>query len=402
MVHKISMYYKNNGLKKTIKWLIRKPKDIINKKINIYKCINYKDGNILDRSNISKKRVFIFAGVPYFDIGGGQRSSQLARTFNKLGYEIIYIYSIPTSESKIYNLDIPTVIHKYVKKFSVNEFSELINKNDLVIFEVPNKLYIPYLELSYRKNAKIVYENIDNWESLGSEFFDKKVLKEFLLKANLLTATALPLKKQTAEYLRKFKIKNKKVVYLANAVNDEMFDPDKEYDKPSDLILGSKTFLYYGSLWGSWFDWEFIKYISNLDKEYKIYLIGDDKNITHIKEELNDNVYFLGLKKQSELPSYLKYVDYGILPFKNDTIGSYVSPLKIFEYISMNKIVISSKLPDIKGYPNTYFVDNLSDIKDIVDKSKVIDIEKRNEFIRNNNWVNRCEVIIKEVRSRSI
>lgn len=400
MVDRIRKYYKDNGLKKTIKWLVRKPADIINKKINTYKCINYKGGNILDRSKISKKRVFIFAGVPYFDIGGGQRSSQLTKTFNKIGYDVIYIYSVPTSESKIYKLDIPTVIHKYIKKFSISEFDSLINKNDLVIFEVPNELYIPYLELSYNKNAKIVYENIDNWETLGSEFFDKKVLKKFLLMSNVLTATAVPLKKQTLNYLKEFRIKNKEVIYLANAVNDEMFDPNKEYNKPNDLILGSKTFLYYGSLWGSWFDWEFVKYISNLDKEYKIYLIGDDKNIGHIKEELNDNVYFLGLKKQSELPSYLKYVDYGILPFKSDTIGMYVSPLKIFEYISMNKIVISSKLPDIKGYPNTYFVDNLNDIKKIVDKSEVVNIDKRNDFIKNNNWVNRCEVIIKKVRSK--
>ena len=88
MIEKITYYYKNNGLLRTCKWLFFKPWNILSKKINIYKSINLKNGNIKDISNIKEKRVFIFAGVPYFDIGGGQRSSQLAKEFNKLGYDV--------------------------------------------------------------------------------------------------------------------------------------------------------------------------------------------------------------------------------------------------------------------------------------------------------------------------
>ncbi len=397
MIEKITYYYKNNGLLRTCKWLFFKPWNILSKKINIYKSINLKNGNIKDISNIKEKRVFIFAGVPYFDIGGGQRSSQLAKEFNKLGYDVIYIYNTPSNESKIYKLEFPTVIHKYIKKFSIEEYKELIKKNDMVIFEVPSKNYLEYLELSRLNNLKIVYENIDNWESLGKDFLDKEVLKNFLSNVDLITATAKPLKEQIDNYLKEFKIKDKKVIYLANAVNDNLFDPDKPYDMPNDLILGNKTFLYYGSLWGSWFDWDIIKEISSLDKNYKIYLIGDDRNIDSIKNNLSKNVVFLGLKKQSELPAYLKYVDYALLPFKTDTIGNYVSPLKIFEYISMNKNVIATCLPDIVGYPNTYFVRNIKDLKEIIKEDKEVDIVKRNEFIKNNNWNNRVSVIIKEL-----
>jgi glycosyltransferase involved in cell wall biosynthesis len=62
-----------------------------------------------------------------------------------------------------------------------------------------------------------------------------------------------------------------------------------------------------------------------------------------------ENIHFLGLKKQIDLPSYLYYSDYAILPFKTDEIGKYVSPLKLFEYIAMNKPVISTMLDDIIG-----------------------------------------------------
>ena len=202
MIEKITYYYKNNGLLRTCKWLFFKPWNILSKKINIYKSINLKNGNIKDISNIKEKRVFIFAGVPYFDIGGGQRSSQLAKEFNKLGYDVIYIYNTPSNESKIYKLEFPTVIHKYIKKFSIEEYKELIKKNDMVIFEVPSKNYLEYLELSRLNNLKIVYENIDNWESLGKDFLDKEVLKKFLSNADLITATAKPLKEQIDNYLK--------------------------------------------------------------------------------------------------------------------------------------------------------------------------------------------------------
>lgn len=397
MIDKITYYYKNNGFINTVKWLICKPYNIIKKKININKCINSKSGNIKDISKIKDKKVFIFAGVPYFDIGGGQRSSQLAKEFNKLGYDVIYIYNNPSNESKIYKLDFPTVIHKYIKKFSIEEFESLSKKNDIIIFEIPSKNYIDYLNSACNNKLKIVYENIDNWESLSNDFFDKNILKEFLLKSNLITATARPLKDQIDSYLKEFNIKNKKVIYLANAVNDELFNPNIEYSKPDDLVLGSKTFIYYGSLWGSWFDWKFIEEISSLDKNYIIYLIGDDRNIDSIKNRLSKNVKFLGLKKQSELPAYLKYVDYALLPFKTDTIGNYVSPLKIFEYISMNKNVLATALPDIKGYPNTYFINDIKELKHIIKEDNKVDINKRNQFIKDNNWNNRVLNIIKEL-----
>ena len=63
----------------------------------------------------------------------------------------------------------------------------------------------------------------------------------------------------------------------------------------------------------------------------------------------------------------------------------------------MNKNVIATCLPDIVGYPNTYFVRNIKDLKEIIKEDKEVDIVKRNEFIKNNNWNNRVSVIIKEI-----
>ena len=104
------------------------------------------------------------------------------------------------------------------------------------------------------------------------------------------------------------------------------------------------------------------------------------------------NVYFLGLKKQDELPAYLYYSDIAMLPFKNDAIGSTVSPLKIFEYIAMEKIVLATRLPDISGYPNTICSDDYNKWAEII-KSEILH-QKCSDFISENNWYERCNKLL--------
>lgn len=404
MIEKVKTYYKNHGLIKTIKWTMSRLNNKIRLKINAYKTVNSKEGNDKNKIKIrTKERVFIFASVPYFDIGGGQRSAQLAKVFKEKNFDVFYIYGLKTNESKIHKMDYPTVMHKYINKVSIKQIKKLINKDDIVIFEMPDKKFIPYLNLAYEQKAKIIYESIDNWEtSLGETFFNKNILKQFLKQSDLLTATALPLKEQLENYLKEFKIENKRVIYSSNAVNSNIFNPNIKYEIPKDLIKGEKTFLYYGSLWGSWFNWEIVKDLAKTNKNYQINLIGDDNNLFELKKTLPDNIHFLGLKKQTELPNYLSHIDYAILPFKKDKIGNFVSPLKIFEYISMNKIVLTTSLPEVLNYPNTYLGDNIEKWKEIIDKNFKVNIKEKETFIKKNNWeyrVNEILNIIREIKN---
>jgi len=205
MITKLKIYYREHGFINTIKWINKKVINKIRLKLNIYKSIHSKEGNNKEKiNNRVNKRIFIFAGVPLFDIGGGQRSAQLSKYFNDINYDIFYIYALPTSESKIHKMNYPTVMHKYVNRFKNSEFKKLLTKEDIVIFEMPSKKYIPFLNIAYEKQAKIIYENIDNWEELGSNFFNIETVKQFLQKSTLLTATAKELKVQLQNYIKEF------------------------------------------------------------------------------------------------------------------------------------------------------------------------------------------------------
>lgn len=336
--------------------------------------------------------VFIFASVPFYDVGGGQRSAQLAKTFNDLGYIVHYIYGFECSEENVPDMFIPTVTHSQIDAVDLKWFERNLSKESIVIFEIPYYKFAPYLEMAHRYGQHTVYEHIDNWDSnLGSMFYDETIFKEFLKSVDLVTVTARMLGEKIRE------VSERKVLYLPNAVNISIFEPSKAYECPKDLIRGKqKTLLYFGSLWGEWFDWEKVLYVARECKDVTINLIGDYSGIQDKIGSFPQNIVFLGLKKQTDLPAYLKYADIAIIPFKNCEIGKYVSPLKIFEYIAMNKKVVATTLDDIQNYPNVYASDDKEKWVEYIDREdSVSDVE---EFIAKNNWYARCHEIIENFR----
>ena len=337
------------------------------------------------------KSIIIFSSVPFYDVGGGQRSAQFAKAFNTIGYKVYYIYAFPCTEENIPDMFIPTVLHEHIDNITHTWFENIAKKDMVVIFEIPYIKFEPYLDIANQLGCHTIYEHIDNWEtSLGSLFYNEKVFKRFLQKAEYLTVTAKKLGDKISEHI------GREYFYLANAVNIEIFEPLKNYECPKDLIKGkNKTLLYFGSLWGDWFEWDKIDYLAQQCPDCEINLIGDYTGCIDKVKNAKSNVHFLGIKKQTDLPAYLKYSDIALLPFKNCEIGKYVSPLKIFEYIAMNVRVLATNLDDIKNYPNVYCSDLKEDWVKMLKEDVVL--QDSSAFISENNWFARCEKLLEMV-----
>lgn len=400
-VKKLQKHYQEHGFWRTFTWFFSS----VFWRINSYRL--HKTDYGYDRSSkvgftAKSKRIFILATVPFYDIGGGQRSAQFAKTFHQLGYDVFYIYAFKSSDSNGAGIENPCSFHKYIESFKIQEISEYATKDSLFIFEAPCNSFLPYLELAKKAGAKTIYENIDNWENaeLGGLVYSAEALETMIRDSDILTCTARPLIDQTKQYLKKYQIK-KEILYVANAVDDHLFDHHRTYERPSDLATGEKTLLYYGSLWGTWFDWDAIFAVAKAFPDYRINLIGDHHCITEKVKDAPKNIKFLGLKNQTDLPAYLAYSDFAILPFKVGDICKYVSPLKIFEYIAMGKQVIATKLPDIAGYPNVDYVDTISDWKCALRKNPNPDIKAADSFVASNNWFDRASMLLAAVNPKN-
>ena len=193
--------------------------------------------------------VYIFAGTPYYDIGGGQRSSQLAKTFNAMGFDVRFVYAYRSSE-KAPDMPVPVSSHRCIDGTTIDVLKKEVKENDLFIFESSSPKFKEAVALAKEKKCITVYENIDNWEtSLGNGIIDENTLKTLLENAKVLTGTARPLVGQLKEYLKKYSIADKPVLYLPNAVDDELFCGLRSDPVPADIIKGEVTLIYYGSLW---------------------------------------------------------------------------------------------------------------------------------------------------------
>ena len=85
---------KNDGLAGTIKWGLSSIK-IRAEQRRSAKRFDFDPEVCANGSSVEKRRrAVILATVPYYAIGGGQRSAQLAATLNAGGYSVFYLYAL--------------------------------------------------------------------------------------------------------------------------------------------------------------------------------------------------------------------------------------------------------------------------------------------------------------------
>lgn len=367
--------------------------------------LNWKLGNIFRRFEINitndqaidQHKLVLFTGVPFDDIGGGQRAAQLTRAALRTRIEVLYVYVYPKYDfnrriNVISKINLPHLIHKSIMQLTPKDFLKFINKNTTVIFEIPHPLVIDYLEIARIRGVRTVFELIDDWStSLGGNWFDDDIFQRFVLHTDIVTGTSMVLTKKLMGMGRN------EAVYLPNAGNEYIFDHNRRYERPSDLPDGSVA-LYIGSLYGEWFGWEYIREAADKNTKISFCLIGDKPS--NIPVILSKNIHFLGQKKIEELPPYLSSAEFCLLPFKPGKLTDAVSPIKAFEYLFMAKPVVSTNMVEVADFPSVFTARNESEfailcqnMEDVNIKIKTIRSEIE-EFISHNSWFSRLQKIL--------
>lgn len=347
---------------------------------------------------IHGRKIFMFATLPFDDVGGGQRSAQLSRTFADAGFTVYYLYAFKKydfSEGKTVDsvVNYPRIVHIFLDDVQPEEFVlQTASSNDVAIFEAPVDRMLPWLIAAKNKRIQTVFDLIDDWEtSLGLGWFSKENFDSFVALADRVVGSARELVKKLTAMGRH------DAEYIPNAANDKIFDHYKNLVRPSDAPNGP-YFLYFGSLYGEWFCWESIRCAAQIVPA-TIVLIGDSP-----KREIAPNVLFLGPKQITELPAYLQHAEAALLPFVPGKISDSVSPIKIFEYISLAKNVISNNLPEIFGYPNVSIANSPENFGDLCLQAfgKKPDIFEAERFLIENTWANRCSQMLCDHRNLNV
>ena len=227
---------------------------------------------------------------------------------------------------------------KYIHLYSTNMYEEDDERIDKAI----------------KNGDKILYEYIDEI----SEKISGKKIPKFVLDRHerllgddenvIVIATATKLYNDVAKYRKKnFRLVTNGVVYehfnnIEKIVPKEMEGVVKE-GKP---IIG-----YYGAL-ASWFDYELVKGVAKLKRDWNIVLIGWDYDGSLSKSGLNKikNIHIINSVPYEKLPTYAQWFDVCTIPFILNEITESTSPVKLFEYMALGKPIVTTAMPECKKY----------------------------------------------------
>lgn len=220
---------------------------------------------------------------------------------------------------------------------------------------------IPSLVLSKFKRIKFILDirstpvEISGFRgSLQSFSFSISVLLAKKLFAGMTIITS-PMKK---EVCKKYKINPDKMGVFTSGVSTTLFNPRNYVSEGVELKrkLGlSKKFVvfYHGAFSatrGLVETIETIKILRDTFPDVVLFLLGTGSIVSELKdlvqkESLQSNVIIHDPVDHTEVPKFIKMSDLCIIPLPNHPYWSFQSPLKLLEYLAMEKIVIATDIP---------------------------------------------------------
>lgn len=279
-------------------------------------------------------------------------------------------------------------IGKNSMKFCFPPMKSTLRKNKFLDVDI---LWIrdlsQYYLLNIVKYRKLVLRLVDDLPAYETSPESVMKLQNMLIKA----ADCVLI---TSSNLTKYEIPRKpEFHYVPNGVELDHFkikqaQPVEYKDIPNPRVL------YAGSI-ASWFDLELMNRVITGLPDYNFILVGSVKVDLSILTR-NQNVFILGPKDYSVIPSYMQHADVGVIPFKQDDLTKSVSPIKMFDYLASGIPVVSTHMQEAESLnPPVYFVNNadefLTAVREACRGGK--DQPKFYRFAENNSWKSRYEKI---------
>jgi teichuronic acid biosynthesis glycosyltransferase TuaH len=182
--------------------------------------------------------------------------------------------------------------------------------------------------------------------------------------------------------------------------------PDKLAEKPDDFPANAKPIIgYIGNIVSYRLDLEILEKICKKRNDLNWLFIGPiDRNFEFSPINDLENVYFLGIKKESDLWKYIQHIDVCINPQRINgmTVGNY--PRKIDEYLYTGKPVVATKTPFMEYFSNeVYLFSNCEEFdqqlnKALNEKSDKHLIEKRKTIAQEHTWANCVSKIYSQIK----
>lgn len=176
------------------------------------------------------------------------------------------------------------------------------------------------------------------------------VLGNYLISKNLKKSEFITV--TIPNLIKSYNVPSNKCEIVPNGVDTNFF---QNYESAKEELGLNGFIIGYVGVLREWVDFKpvFLA-LKKLGPKVKMLIVGKEgqfnENLELAKEcGVFDQVIFTGMVPYSLVPKYISAMDVCIIPFKKNAISENALPLKLFEYMSCEKPVISSDIFGVKS-----------------------------------------------------
>lgn len=344
--------------------------------------------------------------IPYYS-PMKQRFQHFAQLLAKKGYLVFYCTD--------YLCDREICMPEWKDFIEVSDNLYLADCFDVINKKVENSwfYYTPIAWYSIadfmqsKKNNKIVYDHIDNFDVDSNKDIAQANKLRHRKIAGLCDAASYSSKKLKEDFENL--VDENKQMFIQNGVDYEHFANVESNNIPielEDVINQGKPIIgYHGALTDNWIDFDLISETAKAYSEFNIVLIGavcsdSDKICLDNILAANPNIHYIQAVSYKYLPQYTRYFDIAIIPFKEGQIALNTNPIKLFENMAMGiPTVVTKDLVECKGYDGVFVSENrnqfICDIKNAFEIRKSDRFkEKLKNYAKNCTWDSQVDKLI--------
>lgn len=216
-------------------------------------------------------------------------------------------------------------------------------KPDILWLTMPWQLPL----LPRKAHYKIIYDCMDDYAAITSRPSERNILihqeNQLLARADIIFASSAHLQKKLRE-----RCADEKTVYLLrNGCNAKWISSFPEEQEHSSVQTKMLKLGYIGTI-GRWFDFPLLLNSLAVANNVEYHLYGPVENGVDIPK--HKRIIYHGVIEHDQLYQHTKEMHVLMMPFIVNDIVQSVDPVKLYEYIWMNKPILSVYYPEIERF----------------------------------------------------